>query len=57
MKIIGCEDCPLQILIGNDMKCFHPETGSNSFTNEIELDGKPYPKWCPLVKESLTIEI
>jgi len=57
MKIIGCGNCPLSFVVGEDLKCFHPDTGANSFINDVELENDKKPKWCPLIESKFILEL
>jgi len=54
IEVTGCIDCAFSHMGFSIMTCRHPKhkTGSRSQTG-----GELPPSWCPLKKESITIEL
>lgn len=60
-KINGCRDCPFSSIV--EYYCELENKGLLSEDDNINLDKftgepiSPYPNWCPLIKQSVIIEL
>jgi len=54
IKVAGCFQCPM----ANKFSwCNHPETQGKGIGDEFVPVHVPYPDWCPLIKQPITIYI